>query len=468
MARNLTESEIKDILSFIKPSSDIPKDAAIIIANNARNKFRQQLINVKIHKIIIPRLKEELKKVYENSLIDAGESVGIICSQSIGEKNTQTTLNSFHKAGLAEKTMTTGVPRLKEILNATHEPKLVNHRIFFKNNNSSIQELRNSVGSNFVNLTIKDLCEDISVHLEKNDETWYDAFEILHNNDFRMCKGRCISLKLKRDKLFTYKLSLEYISKKIEETFADYKCVYSPITHSIIDVFINVNNISLPEDRIFFVTHENTVEICLEEVVQKSIEEFHICGIKGIEEAFYEKVDNKWIIETCGKFCKKADTFLDILAQPNVDSYNTISNNIWSVLNVLGIEATRQYMIEEFAVIMDGINLCHPTLLADRMTFSGSIESISRYTMRSESEVLLRASFEESMDNFLNAAFFAEEEQVKGLAASLICGKSGTFGTGFFSVRMNLDELPEEDTEQSETSIEIQEPEVNENSWSAY
>ena len=64
-------------------------------------------------------------------MIQAGESVGVICAQSIGEKQTQTTLNTFHKAGQSEKTMTTGVPRFQELLNATKNPKIINHKIYF-------------------------------------------------------------------------------------------------------------------------------------------------------------------------------------------------------------------------------------------------------------------------------------------------------------------------------------------------
>ena len=49
----------------------------------------------------------------------AGEMVGIIAAQSIGEPCTQMTLNTFHFAGVGSKNVTLGVPRLKEIIDCS-------------------------------------------------------------------------------------------------------------------------------------------------------------------------------------------------------------------------------------------------------------------------------------------------------------------------------------------------------------
>ena len=46
--------------------------------------------------------------------------VGPVAAQSIGEPATQMTLNTFHFAGVAEKSnVTRGVPRLKELLHVS-------------------------------------------------------------------------------------------------------------------------------------------------------------------------------------------------------------------------------------------------------------------------------------------------------------------------------------------------------------
>ena len=95
MTRYLTPDEIEDILSFIKPVKGIPIDSAISIANSNKERLRKQLKKQQVYPIIIPKLKESIKRSYIESTINPGESVGIICAQSIGEKNTQSMLNTL-------------------------------------------------------------------------------------------------------------------------------------------------------------------------------------------------------------------------------------------------------------------------------------------------------------------------------------------------------------------------------------
>lgn len=53
---------------------------------------------------------------YMRSLVNPGESVGIIASQSVGEPSTQMTLNTFHFAGHGAANVTLGIPRMREII----------------------------------------------------------------------------------------------------------------------------------------------------------------------------------------------------------------------------------------------------------------------------------------------------------------------------------------------------------------
>jgi DNA-directed RNA polymerase I subunit RPA1 len=64
----------------------------------------------------VGRFKNTVYFKYLNSLIQPGESVGILAAQSVGEPSTQMTLNTFHLAGHGGVNMTLGIPRLREIL----------------------------------------------------------------------------------------------------------------------------------------------------------------------------------------------------------------------------------------------------------------------------------------------------------------------------------------------------------------
>ncbi len=57
-------------------------------------------------------------------MVEVGTAVGIIAAQSIGEPGTQLTLRTFHTGGVASETdITSGLPRVEELLEARKQPK---------------------------------------------------------------------------------------------------------------------------------------------------------------------------------------------------------------------------------------------------------------------------------------------------------------------------------------------------------
>ncbi|KAL3249757.1 hypothetical protein MRX96_055951 [Rhipicephalus microplus] len=55
----------------------------------------------------------------QDMIMEPATAVGAVCAQSIGEPATQMTLKTFHFAGVASMNITQGVPRIKEIINAS-------------------------------------------------------------------------------------------------------------------------------------------------------------------------------------------------------------------------------------------------------------------------------------------------------------------------------------------------------------
>jgi DNA-directed RNA polymerase III subunit RPC1 len=60
-------------------------------------------------------------KKYRAAQVEPGHAVGAVGAQSIGEPGTQMTLKTFHFAGVAGMSLTQGVPRIKEIINASKD-----------------------------------------------------------------------------------------------------------------------------------------------------------------------------------------------------------------------------------------------------------------------------------------------------------------------------------------------------------
>lgn len=63
--------------------------------SKVRTKLCADMKTVKIYPEIFPKFKDEIVKYYHKTMAQAGEAVGIITAQSIGERQTQTTLNSL-------------------------------------------------------------------------------------------------------------------------------------------------------------------------------------------------------------------------------------------------------------------------------------------------------------------------------------------------------------------------------------
>ena len=66
----------------------------------------------------IEELIERLIEAYERAHVEAGEAVGTVAAQSVGEPGTQMTMRTFHYAGVVELNVTLGLPRLIEIVDA--------------------------------------------------------------------------------------------------------------------------------------------------------------------------------------------------------------------------------------------------------------------------------------------------------------------------------------------------------------
>lgn len=460
MKRTLTPQEIEDILDFITPSIWLPKDTARSICEMNKNRYRKQLKGKLIYPKLIPEIKKGLEKSYFSSLIQPGSSVGVISAQSIGEQNTQNTLSSFHKAGMSNVVMTTGVPRFLELLNATKNPRIINHKIYFKENTDTIQSLRDQVGHNFVGVTLDDISESISSVLEPVDEPWYEIHTMLYGIP-HFEKTVCIRVKLSQRKLYGFKLGIQEIVDRIHTEYDDLFCVFSPPTIGQIDIYVNTSTITLPEEYQDIVGEDKIINIFLEECVIPRLEKMYICGIPGILEVFYTKdigVENEWYVETNAKIPKKSklknttpltnqiNAYKQILSNPAVDASKTISNNIWDIYEVLDIEAAREYLLYELKGIMENINPCHAKVLVDKMTFGGTISSITRHTLKKEeSGPMGKASFEESLDNFLTAGAAGDSESTRGVSAAITCGKLAEIGTGMFKIGIDIDNLPDQD-----------------------
>lgn len=98
------------------------------------------------------------------SLAPAGDPVGLLAAQSVGEPSTQMTLNTFHFAGRGEMNVTLGIPRLKEILmTASKNISTPSMEIPFQRNLSHLQKEAEHLKGKLSKVTVADVLEYVEV-----------------------------------------------------------------------------------------------------------------------------------------------------------------------------------------------------------------------------------------------------------------------------------------------------------------
>ena len=460
-----------------------------------------QLLQVHhFHKEAIGFLLEKVTLMYKVGLVNSGEMVGLISAQSIGEPTTQMTLNTFHYAGVGDKSnVTRGVPRMEEILALTDNLKNPSLTIFLKQEDETNMDKAFEMISRVEHTRLKNIVQTAEIYYDPDDmntlvysdnkmmEDYKEFMGIIDealgdkpSEDY--CTNKWI-LRLTLDKtmLLDNNITLEEIHYALTAVYEDnISCFYNDLNDEEIIFRIRLMNTktkSKPagldeEDNIYMI--KSFQENLLNNVVLR--------GINEIENVTLRKIHNylSYNDET-GDFDKKDICVLDtlgsnlqhILSLDYIDVNRTYSNNIIEMQEHLGIEAARKCLFKEICDVMefDGgyINYHHIGLLCDRMTCNKKLVSIFRHGINNDNiGPIAKASFEETSEMFLKAARHGELDEMCGVSANIMCGQQGFFGTGACSIYLNTVELQNmqkevEMEEEEEDMFDMMKAEVTDN-----
>lgn len=106
--------------------------------------------------------KQELKKRLRKMVFEPGEAIGTVGAQSISEPATQMTMETYHAAGAAKVSVTLGLPRLIEIINARKNPKNPIMNVYLTEND---KELAKEVAKNIKKLKFEELVREDTLDL---------------------------------------------------------------------------------------------------------------------------------------------------------------------------------------------------------------------------------------------------------------------------------------------------------------
>lgn len=123
---------------------------------------------------LIAFIKSCLEK-YKKAQTEPGHAVGAVGAQSIGEPGTQMTLKTFHFAGVAGMSITQGVPRIKEIINASKliSTPVITCELIQKDDVVAARMVKGRIEKTY----LKDVCTyDFSVYLSDSADSHLDHF----------------------------------------------------------------------------------------------------------------------------------------------------------------------------------------------------------------------------------------------------------------------------------------------------
>jgi DNA-directed RNA polymerase beta' subunit len=494
--RKMNDTEIKLLLGFLS-FSGIDSPVIKLTLENARETLMKIIVKVEIYECKIPDLIVKICEFYNSSKAPYGLAAGLVSGSCIGEPGTQMVLNTFHFAGLKGKDVSNGVPRYKELINTTKtkDQKSPSCEIYFNHpdllrntaeisileidkikNLEKITELRASslkiikgMGSNFeetyihfflidyqlrylpntpVNINEECKLYDASpvglLTYEEYSEEWWvtlskDLERIPINSE---PESWVIILHFDVEKLYSARIDLEDICFAIE-SITEFVCIPSPNIIGRIELYCTLSEMKdYIETKVDFrsgehnYVNENNIEYYLcRDVIIDFIKNIRISGIQGISKIYPREIleSKEYILDAEG------NNFLEVLTAPHVDFTRTTCDDMHSILSVLGIAATRNFLFSDITRVIsfDGtyVDPRHIAVLVDSMTVNGNLDAASRDGIQRDVGPNAKIMFEKNIDNAATACAFTEKDKMVSMASAVMYGKLAKVGSGAVTIR---------------------------------
>ena len=367
------------------------------------NQLKHDLAKAKLTKKSVEKAIGSTAEQYKRALMEPGEAVGIVAAQSIGEPGTQMTLRTFHYAGVKEQNVTLGLPRLIEIVDARRIPSTPIMTIYLLGEHKKSREGAVEIARDMIYTSLETLASAIYEDQLKE--------EIVVELNKTMMDDRAITMDDLRDRM-----QLQNATVRVKDD----------------SVFIKPKKVEQ-----------------LKRMLVK-IPAFHVKGVADIKRVLVTEESGEWVIRTDGSNLSK------VLEIPGVDTSRTTTNNIHEIAKTLGVEASRNALINEAKGVLEDqgldVDVRHVMLVADMMTSTGEVQQIGRHGISGKkASVLARAAFEITVPNIVEAAVKGESDPLAGVTENVIVGQSIPIGTGLVELYMSTFEKQVKEGEKTET-----------------
>jgi len=503
---NKTENlELKPqyIIDSIEEFLNLPETKLLPIATKGNDRLKQDdrslkyILEMALYEYLSPNKcifdyglnKEKLTKIWDeikNSFIkgiaEPGEMVGILAAQSIGEPTTQLNLNTKHFAGVSSKSgAVSGVPRILELLSFSKDIKTPQISVYFDNKIRSDKNAINRIASYFKYLSIKQLIDSAEIYYNPINSTQKKLSNDNVSTPFFVNNQKAelsslpfvFRLKMNIEKMLDKETTLLDIKTKFVSFWYKHFTNIKTMKRNEKDIFSKISrcailsNSTADKEQIIHIRFSistfnyqilvDFLNIVLDDITLKGIDGINDIDLKEERVLNFDKdtgatlVEKEFVVITNGINLEK------IKYMKGINNTRVLINDIFTIYRHYGIEATRQILMSEYMKVLgDKLNNTHLSLLVDMMTHNGDITSIDRHGLsKLESDPCAKASFEQTMDHFINAAIFNEKDTMKSISSNIMLGKVIPGGTGCFDLMLDTNKLENSEYTSDETGGRI-------------
>jgi DNA-directed RNA polymerase subunit A' len=353
-------------------------------------------------------IEKVIKKIIdltERAMVEPGEAVGVVTAQSIGEPGTQMTLRTFHYAGVKERNVTLGLPRLIELVDARKKPITPTMDIYLDEEHRVSREKALSVAKEIIHTKVIDVVEKTDID--------YSGIIKLTFSESKLNDRGCILTDI-------FEI-LKGSKKKYDSTLDEQEKT----------IVLKMNE-------------ELDAQTLL--LLKNKLLNTRIKGVPDIERVTIVKQNEEWVIQTAGSNLSK------IIYVDGIDLSRVTTNNVYEIWQTLGIEAARTALVREVTNTLEEqgleVDIRHIMLVADLMTSKGYLQQIGRHGIAgTKTSVLARAAFEITVPTIAKASMEGQTEALKGVTENVIVGATVPVGTGMVDLYMKVNEQNEESGE---------------------
>jgi DNA-directed RNA polymerase II subunit RPB1 len=375
-------------------------------------------------------------------------------------------------AGVSSKSnVTRGVPRIEEILRLTENPKRPSATVYMK----PYEQHEKDRAANYCNMIqytkLVDVVKSVEICFDPNDhathihadreliDQFYEFENMVEECNEDTLAGRparskwVVRIEIDAESLLDKNITMDDIHFAISNSHgSDVSCIYSDMNSSNLVFRIRLNSSvfkgpkkGVPESL------DQSDEIYLLKNFQDSVlNNIVLRGVSGItnvnprllkdqvvlEDSKYVRKDT-WVLDTVGS------NLIDLFSLDFIDYTRTYSNDIREVYDLLGIEAARQNIVNEFMEVMEVsdayVNYHHLSVLCDRMTVTSRLVPMFRSGILGDDiGPISKGTFEMHTEVFLDASRHGEFDQMRGVSANVMCGQPGYYGTNSFGLVLDM------------------------------